>query len=155
MVYFFEFGGHSDRGMRCGRRACVRAYGLRCDGAPWVSGRRGPVGRRRQGSGRRDRRGSADGFGLVSVGWRGPGHGFSNAGPPEPKKRTLLKSMKSFRSTQESSTDDVLGLSLGVSGVDLPVVTFRDDDDPADVLRAQRKARNRAPFVVLADAFGA
>ena len=26
---------------------------------------------------------------------------------------------------------------------------FRDDDDPADVLRAQRKARNRAPFVVL------
>jgi hypothetical protein len=42
----------------------------------------------------------------------------------------------------------VLGLSLG-TGVDLPVVTFRDDDDPADVLRAQRKARNRAPFVVL------
>ena len=35
------------------------------------------------------------------------------------------------------------------TGVDLPVVTFRDDDDPADVLRAQRKARNRAPFVVL------
>ncbi len=51
-------------------------------------------------------------------------------------------------STQESSTDDVLGLSLG-TGVDLPVVTFRDDDDPAVVLRAQRKARNRAPFVVL------
>ena len=42
----------------------------------------------------------------------------------------------------------MLGLSLG-TGVDLPVVTFRDDDDPADVLRAQRKARNRAPFVVL------
>ena len=74
----------------------------------------------------------------------------SNTPPAQPpvQKRTLLKSMKSFRSTQESSTDDVLGLSLG-TGVDLPVVTFRDDDDPADVLRAQRKARNRAPFVVL------
>jgi hypothetical protein len=110
----------------------------------------------------------------------------SQTPPAQPPKRTLLKSMKSFRSTlcgtqvsgappsarwrrgstpstrrqpnslldyhtgstQESSTDDVLGLSLG-TGVDLPVVTFRDDDDPADVLRAQRKARNRAPFVVL------
>ena len=51
-------------------------------------------------------------------------------------------------STQEEVPPTTLGLSLG-TGVDLPVVTFRDDDDPADVLRAQRKARNRAPFVVL------
>ena len=88
------------------------------------------------------------GLGLVSRMARSvTGQNTPPAQPPV-QKRTLLKSMKSFRSTQESSTDDVLGLSLG-TGVDLPVVTFRDDDDPADVLRAQRKARNRAPFVVL------
>ena len=85
------------------------------------------------------------GFGLVSRMARSV---TGSQTLPPVQKRTLLKSMKSFRSTQESSTDDVLGLSLG-TGVDLPVVTFRDDDDPADVLRAQRKARNRAPFVVL------
>ena len=72
------------------------------------------------------------GFGLVSRVARSVTGSQTPPAQPEPKKRTLLKSMKSFRSTQESSTDDVLGLSLGVSGVDLPVVTFRDDDDPAE-----------------------
>lgn len=87
----------------------------------------------------------------VGLGLRGLRALTGKSGEGSPKEsKSLMKSLKSFHIRQKSNADDVLGLSLGEGlGVDLQVVTFRDDDDAADILRAQRRARARAPFVVL------